>query len=188
VPGRLLSVLCRAYALGVSFRLKLALIGSVLVGLGVGAHTIAAGSISQTGLLLSVLLGFGLAVPISRGALKRFPLALSIFGAEMLIHLSLCVGSHAADHSAASAFMPSAVMLLWHGVAATIAMFTITFLDSIYTAWTRMISAAIGGFYLTSTVESEVNVRVTGSDSEFFQEFLVTTEISRGPPAYALCA
>ena len=84
--------------------------------------------------------------------------------------------------------MPSAVMLLWHGVAATIAMFTITFLDSIYTAWTRMITAAIGGFYFTSTVESEVNVRVASSDSEFFQEFLVTTEISRGPPTYALCA
>ena len=102
MPGRLLSVLCRAYALGVSFRLKLALIGSVLVGLGVGAHTIAAGSISQTGLLLSVLLGFGLVVPILRGALKRFPLALSIFGAEMVIHFSLCVGFHTADHSAAS--------------------------------------------------------------------------------------
>ena len=102
MPGRLLSVLCRAYALGVSFRLKLALIGSVLVGLGVGAHTIAAGSISLIGLLLSVLLGFGLVVPILRGALKRFPLALSIFGAEMVIHFSLCVGFHTADHSAAS--------------------------------------------------------------------------------------
>lgn len=173
---------------GVLHRLRLALIGSVLVGLGIIAHTLAAGSISVMGFGIAALLGFELAIPISRGVIKRAPLVLSIFGAELLIHMSLCVTSHTVDPSTVSGFIPSAAMLFWHGVAAVLAMSAIVFLDSIYTAWTRMVAAVIGGISVTVLPEVGMDAVAIEIATEFTHEFLVATDVSRGPPAYALCA
>ncbi len=176
-----------------SQRLRLALIGSVLLVLGIMAHTVAAGSISITGMGIAALLGFGCAIPISRGSLKRVPLILSIFGTELLIHAALSVTPHSVGHSSAGGFMPSAAMLFWHGLAAVIAMSAIVFLDSLYAAWARMVGAIIGGVYITVIPEVGIDTVSTGSDTEFTQEYLVTTDVSRGPPlcartVYALCA
>jgi len=89
--------------------------------------------------------------------------------------------------------MPSAAMLFWHGLAAVIAMSAIVFLDSLYAAWARMVAAIIGGIYITVIPELGIDSVSTGSDSEFTQEYLVRTDVSRGPPlcsrtVYALCA
>jgi hypothetical protein len=168
--------------------LRLALIGSILVALGLVAHTAAAGSISFAGLGIAVLLGFGCAIPLSRGAMKRAPLVLSIFGTELLIHMALCVAPHTAGHASASSFIPSAAMLFWHGGAAVLSMSAIVFLDSLYAAWARMLAAVIGGVSVTALPEVDRDVVATGSDTEFTHEYLVTTDVSRGPPAYALRA
>jgi hypothetical protein len=176
-----------------SHRSRLTLIGSVLLVLGIIAHSTAAGSISIMGFGIAVLLGFGCAIPISRGALKRVPLVVSIFGTELLIHMALSVTPHSVGHSSAGGFMPSAAMLFWHGLAAVIAMSAIVFLDSLYAAWARMVAAIIGGIYITVIPELGIDSVSTGSDSEFTQEYLVRTDVSRGPPlcsrtVYALCA
>lgn len=181
------------YGLKVSQRSRLALVGSVLLILGFIAHGAAAGSMSITGLGIAALLGFGCAIPISRGALKRVPLVLSIFGTELLIHMALSVTPHSVGHSSSGSFMPSAAMLFWHGVAAVIAMSAIVFLDSLYAAWVRMVGVIIGGIYVTVIPEVVNDTASTGSDTEFTQEYLVTTDVSRGPPlcartVYALCA
>lgn len=181
------------YGFEVSQRMRLALIGSVLLVLGITAHTVAAGSISIAGLGIAALLGFGCAIPISRGALKQAPLVFSIFGTELLIHMALSVTPHSMGHVSAGGFIPSASMLFWHGVAATLAMSAIVFLDSLYAAWARMIGAIIGGVYITVIPKVGIDTVSTGSDTEFTQEYLVTTDVSRGPPlcartVYALCA
>jgi hypothetical protein len=181
------------YGFKVSQRLRLALIGSVLLTLGVIAHTVSAGTISLVGIGIATLLGFGCAIPLSRGALKRVPLVLTIFGTELLIHMALSVAPHSAGHVSAGGFMPSATMLFGHGVAAILAMSAIVFLDSLYAAWVRMVAAVIGEVYIAVIQKVEIDTVSTGSGTEFTQEYLVTTDVSRGPPlcartVYALCA
>jgi hypothetical protein len=139
-------------------RLRLAVVTSALVGLGLIAHTVALGTITLLGASIAVLLGIGLAIPISRGVIHRVPLVASVFGAEIVIHMSLCVTSHTVDHSTVGGFVPSGSMLFWHAVAATVAMLAITF--------------------HTTTEKTE----------SFDGRRLGETEISRGPSSYALCA
>jgi len=82
-----------------SRRLRFTLVGSVLVGLGLVAHTVAAGTISLLGFGTAVLLGLGLSIPISRGALGRAPLVASIFDAKASPP-GAKIGSVEADHLA----------------------------------------------------------------------------------------
>lgn len=91
--------------------LRLTVIMFVLVGLGLIAHTVALGTITILGASIAVLLGLGLAIPISRGVIHRVPLVASVFGAGILIHMSLCVTSHTIDHSTVGGFVPSGSML-----------------------------------------------------------------------------
>ena len=168
--------------------LRLTVIMSVLVGLGLIAHTVALGTITPLGASIAMLLGFGLAIPISRGVIHRLPLVASVFGAGILIHMSLCVTSHTIDHSTVGGFVPSGPMLFWHAVAAILAMLALTFMDSVYTAWTRMLASVIGGMWERRSFEGNT-VLTTAEKSEScdvggFDE----TEVSRGPPSYALCA
>lgn len=165
----------------------------MLIVVGIIAHTVAAGSISIVGLVVTALLGFGCAIPVSRGKLKRIPLTLSIFGTGLLMHVALSATPHSVAHSSAGSFMPSAAMLFWHSVAAFIAMSAIVFLDSLYAAWIRMVAALIGGVYIAVIPEIGIETAPMGSETEFTQEYLVTTDVSRGPPmcartVYALCA
>jgi hypothetical protein len=169
-------------------RLRLAVVTSALVGLGLIAHTVALGTISLLGASIAVLLGIGLAIPISRGVIHRVPLVASVFGAEILIHMSLCVTSHTVDHSTVGGFVPSGSMLFWHAVAATVAMLVITFMDSVYTAWTRMLASVIGGMWERPSIEGNTALTAAEGVDSFDGSRLGETEISRGPPSYALCA
>ncbi|MBT4948223.1 MAG: hypothetical protein WBH19_04965 [Candidatus Nanopelagicales bacterium] len=168
--------------------LRLTVIMFVLVGLGLIAHTVALGTITILGASIAVLLGLGLAIPISRGVIHRVPLVASVFGAGILIHMSLCVTSHTIDHSTVGGFVPSGSMLFWHAVAATVAMLVITFMDSVYTAWTRMLASVIGGMWERSSIEGNTALTDTQGADSCDGSRLGETEISRGPPMYALCA
>ena len=168
--------------------LRLTVIMFVLVGLGLIAHTVALGTITILGASIAVLLGLGLAIPISRGVIHRVPLVASVFGAGILIHMSLCVTSHTIDHSTVGGFVPSGSMLFWHAVAATVAMLVITFMDSVYTAWTRMLASVIGGMWERSSIEGNTALTDTQGADSCDASRLGETEISRGPPMYALCA
>ena len=169
-------------------RLRLAVVTSALVGLGLIAHTVALGTITLLGASIAVLLGIGLAIPISRGVIHRVPLVASVFGAEILIHMSLCVTSHTVDHSTVGGFVPSGSMLFWHAAAATVAMLVITFMDSVYAAWTRVLASVIGGMWERPSIEGNTAHTTTEKTESFDGRRLGETEISRGPPSYALCA
>ena len=162
--------------------LRLTVIMFVLVGLGLIAHTVALGTITILGASIAVLLGLGLAIPISRGVIHRVPLVASVFGAGILIHMSLCVTSHTIDHSTVGGFVPSGSMLFWHAVAATVAMLVITFMDSVYTAWTRMLASVIGGMWERSSIEGNTALTDTQGADSCDGSRLGETEISRGPP------
>ena len=167
---------------------RLTFIMSVLVGLGLIAHTVALGTITPLGASIAMLLGFGLAIPISRGVIHRLPLVASVFGAGILIHMSLCVTSHTIDHSTVGGFVPSGPMLFWHAVAAILAMLALTFMDSAYTAWTRMLASVIGGMWERPSIEGNTALTAAEGVNSFDGRRLGDTEISRGPPSYALCA
>lgn len=168
--------------------LRLTVIMSVLVGLGLIAHTVALGTITLLGASIAVVLGFGLAIPISRGVIHRVPLLASVFGAGVLIHMSLCVTSHTIDHSTVGGFVPSGPMLFWHAVAAPLAMLVLTFMDSVYTAWTRMLASVIGGMWERPSIEGNTVLTTAEKTESCDVGRLGETEVSRGPPSYALCA
>lgn len=73
-------------------------------------------------------------------------------------------------------------------MAATVAMLVITFMDSVYTAWTRMLASVIGGMWERSSIEGNTALTDTQGADSCDGSRLGETEISRGPPMYALCA